>query len=308
MEDLDRRLREAGRAPVPPPDPAFATMLEERLRAGTLAPEPVAPGPTRTAGRRWYPAAVAMAAALAVVLGAVAVQRNGEDTVRVASATDTVVVLPDGTVGPATPGLLLPDGSRLQTGSNGRVVAGDTELGPKQEATVRKGTVRPSPTTAPPAAAPTTTTTTPPVKPTSPRPTSPTTAPKVVVTPSTTKPTTRPTDTKPTTTSTVTGPTTTVATLKLDARFREQTVRLQWSPYGGRDFAAYLVLRADGPAEPRYPVDGATTVVARITDPAATTFLETIADPAGRVYRVVAVDSERRLIAASPAAKPQPTA
>ena len=82
----------------------------------------------------------------------------------------------------------------------------------------------------------------------------------------TTKPTTRPTDTKPTTTST-SGPTNAVAALKLEARYKGETVKLQWSAYTGKDFAAYLVLRADGPAEPRYPVDDATTVVARITDP-----------------------------------------
>ena len=51
MNDLDRRLREAGQAPVPPPDPAFATMLEDRLRAGALAPEPsFGPPPGRPGG------------------------------------------------------------------------------------------------------------------------------------------------------------------------------------------------------------------------------------------------------------------
>jgi hypothetical protein len=322
MDELDRRLRAAGQAPVPSPDPAFATMLEERLRAGVLAPEP-AVRPAPRANRRWYPV-VTMAAALAMVLGAVAVLRGdgGESTVRVASATDTVVVLPDGTVGPATPGLVIPEGSRLQTGSEGRVEAGDTVLGPKQEAKVRKGTVKPSPTTVPPAspagpsnppATAPTATTFPPVDPVTPPSTSPTTGPPptnrppVVVTPSTTKPTTHPPDTKPTTTST-SGPTNTVAALKIDARYKGETVKVQWSAYTGKDFAAYLVLRADGPAEPRYPVDEATTVVARITDPSTTSFMETIRDPAGRVYRVVAVNSERRVIAATPAAKPQPLA
>jgi hypothetical protein len=38
LANLDRRLREAGQAPAPPPDPAFATRLEHRLRAGVLAP------------------------------------------------------------------------------------------------------------------------------------------------------------------------------------------------------------------------------------------------------------------------------
>jgi hypothetical protein len=317
---LDRRLREAGQTPVPAPDPAFATMLEDRLRAGALAPEPALRPTPRPGRRQWFPVA-AVAAALALVLGAAVVVQDGagEGEVRVASATDTVVVLPDGTVGPATPGLVIPDGSRLQTGSEGRIEAGDTVLGPKQEAKVRKGTVKSSPTTAPPetpsepsnppGTAPTATTF-PPVGPVTSPSTSPTTAPTpttrppVIVSPPT-KPTTRPTDTKPTTTSTA-GPTNTVAALKIDARYKGETVKLQWSAYTGKDFAAYLVLRADGPAEPHYPLDEATTVVARITDPGATTFMETIADPAGRVYRVVAVDSERRLIASTPAAKPQP--
>ena len=129
----------------------------------------------------------------------------------------------------------------------------------------------------------------------------------MVATP-TTKPTTRTTDTKPATTTTMSGPTNTMATLKLDARYKGDTSKLQWSAYTGKNFAAYLVLRADGPAEPRYPLDNATTVVARVTDPWATSFMETIVDPAGRTYRVVAVDADRRLIASSPAAKPQPLA
>jgi hypothetical protein len=319
MNELDRRLREAGQVPVPPPDPAFATMLEDRLRVGALAPEPALRPAPRPTGR-WFPVA-AVAAALGLVLGSVAVLRGGDDReVRVASATDTVVVLPDGTVGPATPGLVIPDGSRLQTGSEGHVVAGETELGPKQEAKINKGNVKQSPTTVPPTAQSDpssipstvpTATTFPPVGAVTPPSTSPATAPTpttrppVVVSPST-KPTTRPTDTKATTSTS--GPTNMVAALEIDARYKGETVKLQWSAYTGQDFAAYLVLRADGPAEPRYPVDEATTVVARITDPYATTFMETTGDPAGRVYRVVAVDTERRLIATTPAAKPQPLA
>ena len=116
-----------------------------------------------------------------------------------------------------------------------------------------------------------------------------------MVAPSTTKPTTRPVDTKPTATST-SRPAGTPAALKLEARYRGETAKLQWSAYTGRDFAAYLVLRADGPSEPGYPVDGDTTVVARITDPWATSFMETVADPAGRTYRVVAVDHDRHAL------------
>ena len=247
MNEVDRRLREAGQAPVPPPDQAFAALLEDRLRAGALAPEPALRPAPRPAGRHWnWLPPMAVAAALALVLGSVAVLRGGGDReVRVASATDTVVVLPDGTVGPATPGLVIPDGSRLQTGSDGRVVAGETELGPKQEAKINKGAVKQSPTTlphtpsepsTPPSTVPTATTS-PPVGAVTPRPTSPTTSPtpttgpRAGATPSTTKPTMRPTDTKPTTTST-SGPATTVAALKIDARYRGETVKLQWSAYG----------------------------------------------------------------------------
>ncbi len=318
LANLDRRLREAGQPPVPPPDPAFATRLEERLRAGVLAPEPALRPAPRQPRRVWFPVA-AVAAALTLVLGSVAVLPDGgEDVLRVASATDTVVVMPDGTVGPATPGLELPDGSRLQTGNEGHAVVGETELGPKQEAQVDNGTVKPSPTTVPPkpsepsnppTTAPTATTLPPKTRPTTATTaTTPTTKPRVLVSPTTTKPTTSTTvATKPTTASTY-GPTNAVAALKLDARYRDTTAKLQWSAYTGKDFAAYLVLRADGATEPRYPVDEATTVVARITNPWTVSFMETITDPAGHLYRVVAVDTERRIIASSPAARPQPLA
>ena len=99
-----------------------------------------------------------------------------------------------------------------------------------------------------------------------------------------------------------------MAALKLEARYRDTTAKLQWSAYTGKDFAAYLVLRTDGATEPRYPVDDATTVVARITNPWTVSFMETITDPAGHLYRVVAVDADRRILASSPAARPQPLA
>jgi hypothetical protein len=99
-----------------------------------------------------------------------------------------------------------------------------------------------------------------------------------------------------------------VATLKVEARYRDTTAKLQWSAYTGKDFAAYLVLRTDGATEPRYPVDDATTVVARITNPWTVSFMETITDPAGHLYRVVAVDADRSILASSPAARPQPLA
>jgi hypothetical protein len=99
-----------------------------------------------------------------------------------------------------------------------------------------------------------------------------------------------------------------VVDLKLEALYKDTTVKLRWSAYSGPGFAAYLVLRSDAPAEPRYPLDDHTTVVARITDPAQLQYFDAVREPAGRVYRVVAVDENRRLLGRSPAVSPRPAA
>ena len=271
MKDLDQRLRAAGETPVPSPDPAFAARLEERLRAGVLAPEPTL-RPTRStlpARRPWYPA-VAVAAAMAAVLGGVGLLRDsGPGTVRVTSPAAT----PPPVESPEKPGAT--------------TTSTVTTMAPKPVVTT--STTKPAVTTST-------------TKPTTRATTKPTTA----STTKTTKPVTQPIEPKPTTTTS--GPAAGPATLRIESRYKDSTAKLQWSGYGGKDFAAYLVLRADGPAEPVYPADAATTVVATITSRWSVSFMETISDPAGRRYRVVAVDSQRRLIAASPAVTPQPFA
>ena len=73
-----------------------------------------------------------------------------------------------------------------------------------------------------------------------------TTKPRVVVTPTTTKPTTRHDRHQAQTTTSTSGPTGTVAALKLEARYRDTTAKLQWSAYQGREqyvvvLAGYLV-------------------------------------------------------------------
>ena len=94
--------------------------------------------------------------------------------------------------------------------------------------------------------------------------------------------------------------------LKLEAVYKDTTVKLRWSAYSGPGFAAYLVLRSDAPGEPQYPLDERTTVVARITNPAQLQYFDAVRDPATRSYRVVAVDESRRLLARSPAVSPKP--
>lgn len=270
MKELDQRLRAAGKTPVPPPDPAFAARLEERLRAGVLAPEPMLrpARPARPTARRWSPA-VAVAAALAAVVGGVGVLRDsGPSTVRVTSPAST------------PPPVESPE--QLATTTSTATTA------PKPGVTT--STTKPAVTTST-------------TKPTTQATTKPTTE---STTKTTTKPVTQPIQPKPTTTTS--GPAAGPATLRLESRYKDSTAKLQWSGYGGKDFAAYLVLRADGPAEPSYPADRATTVVATVTSQWSVSFMETISDPPGRRYRVVAVDSERRLIATSPAVTPQPFA
>ena len=311
--EVKERLWFAGRTPAPEPRAAFAEALEDRLRAiaGVSVADPV-PVPPRRRPRHWTALGLLTGASAAVVAGVLMMLSGVGDgrEVRVATATDTLVVLPDGTVDAVDPGLLVPDGSRLVTLDGGRMVAGDVELGPDREAEVDHGTVRPTPTTAPPpapVAQPDPPTVTPP---TSPPPTPPDAQPEpppveparptpVEPDPRTTDPTA---DTKPAAPQ----PEPKVIPLRLAAFYRDTTVKLRWSAYTGPGFAAYLVLRSDAPAEPRYPLDEDTTVVARITDPATLQYFDAVRDPAGRSYRVVAVDENRHVLARSSAVRPQP--
>jgi hypothetical protein len=321
QSNVQERLQAAGRARAPEPRAAFAEALEDRLRAiaGVDVADPVPVPPRRRKPRHWTALGLlagATAAAAAGVLVAVSGVGEGHE-VRVATATDTLVVLPDGTVDAVDPGLLVPDGSRIVTLDEGRVVAGEVELGPDREAVVKNGALRPTPTTAPPPAPvpqpepPAVTPPTPP-PPTSPPATSPPpTTPVRPVEPKPVEPEPRPADTTP---GTKPGPAagdpapSPVVALKLEALYKDTTVKLRWSAYTGPGFAAYLVLRSDAPAEPQYPLDEHTTVVARITDPAAVQYFDAVRDPAGRSYRVVAVDGSRRLLARSAAVRPQPAA
>lgn len=298
-DDLERRLRDAGRAHVPEPRPAFAEALEHQLRAGmTVAPAPVAVlRPARRAGSQWALAA----AALVLVALAVAPRLQPEEQLTVASASDAVVVFPGGDEEPAVPGLVVPDGSVIRTGNEGRVVAGKVEIGPNREAVVDKGAVRSRPKPrrpAPPAVTP------PPPRPKDGEP--------PVASPPTEEPPAK--DPAPTTSSTTTSTTSTtppkpieqVRELKLDAWYRGTTVQLAWSPYEGPGFAGYVVLRSDAPAEPVYPPDRNTKVLGRVKD---TRFTDTLVDnPGGRLYRVVAVDEKGQVLAKSRAVTPQPSA
>jgi len=307
-QSVQERLRVAGRAPAPEPRAAFVEALEDRLRAvaGVPVADPV-PVPPRRRPRHWTALGL-LAGSAAVVVAGVLVTVSGVGDgheVRVATATDTLVVLPDGTVDAVDPGLLVPDGSRLVTLDGGRMVAGDVELGPDREAVVEQGALRPTPTTAPRPA---------PVRQPEPPATPPATSPPPVEPapqpePTAVEPEPKPADTTP---GTRTGPAaddpapSRIVALRLEAVYLDTTVKLRWSAYPEPGFAAYLVLRSDTPAEPQYPLDERTTVVARITDPAQLQYFDAVREPATRSYRVVAVDEGRHLLGRSPVVTPRP--
>lgn len=343
-ETLRRHLQDMGTDEVPEPRLSFVTALEEELRRTTaplpvptapgLAPSPrrgrpasssSAPGRDRQERKRPTFPGLALAAACVAFLAVAVVRPAGtEAELRVATAIDAYVVLPDGTIGAAAPGLVVPDGTRIVTGSEGHVSAGRVELGPNSEAVVNGGVLDPDPApalavptvtsppaTAPPPAAPPIFRETTPVK----RPT-PTTTPAAAADPAKPTPTGEPTPT--TVAIQPTGPKTVAptepdhaeptpaapVTLKLEAIVHDDGTKLRWSPYQGPGFAAYLVLRADTPAEPHYPLDEHTTLVAWIADQQASGRGDPVPNPDQRAYRVVAVDRERRVLAVSPVVHP----
>jgi hypothetical protein len=242
----------------------------------------------------------------------------------VATASDALAVLPDGTVDGMAAGQVMPDGTRIVTGDEGRVVAGNVEIGPNQEAVVSGGEMRPSPPPAPPATTPAPPASSPPAtkpKPASPQPAPPpaTATPKPSVEPAppspavepAAPPTTaggrehRPRDTTTTTAAAAAKPQPAPADMKLAAWYKDKLVYLAWTSYQGPDFAAYLVLRSDAPFEPSYPVDGHTSIIARIEDPGANHVFDNVDRPDGAFYRIVAVDKQQRPLAQSPATRPQ---
>lgn len=326
---VEQRLVSVGRSPVPAPRAAFADGLEDRLRAvGDLALEPSPPPAVRP--RRSFVGLGVVGSAVAAIALVLAGGSTTPLQVRVVSATDTLMVLPDGTVDEVASGLIVPDGARLVTGDGGRMVAGDVELGPNREATVDRGTLRPSrlpvetvphplvtqpsPTTVTPGPSSRPEPRTagdqgdakqdPPVPPTGPsgsrEPTKPTESNPDPAPARPDKLQPKPVAGESTASTSAPGQ----APLRLRARRQDRAVRLDWSPYEGKGFAAYLVLRSEGGTEPRYPLDRRTTVVARLDDQHAGEYLDAIDRSDGHLYRVVAVDDQRRMLARTAAVAP----
>lgn len=145
-EEVQRRLDEAGRRPVPPTRAHFADSLETRLRAvvSTAGAPTIPPPHGAPTTRPWWrsPAAYAAASILVLLLAVGSVTQlvpPRTDDLRLTAAVDAVVTLADGTEVPAHAGLVLSDGAVVRTGSAGHVEVGGTTIGPRTTAVVRSG-------------------------------------------------------------------------------------------------------------------------------------------------------------------------
>jgi hypothetical protein len=238
-DDIERALEQAGAAPTPSPSPSFVTALEARLRATTStgsAPAGVVPIRRRSA---WAP--LVAAAAIVVVLAAIVGVLGRQSTevaapLRLAAATDTVVVYPDGRREVGRAGLVLSEGAVLSTGAAGRAVAGGVVIGPGETAIVSGGRVSPLPTPARPA----------------PTSTSVTRRPAITVPPlgatTTTAGPSRPPSNPPAAPPPAAG-----GGMTLVVKDYDQGTALRWSSYEGDGFARYVVLRAPAPDDPNFP-------------------------------------------------------
>ncbi len=162
-------LEDVGTQAIPEPRSEFVTGLQTRLLGDVAAlPAPtslVERAQARSRARFVRPMLVSAAAAVAalVLAGSLAGwfgQDEQQRQLALASAVDTIVVLPDGTTIDGHGGLALPDGAIVQTGPNGHAAVGNVDLGPGQQAVVEGGRLQVS---TPEPTVPTVVTTLPPV-------------------------------------------------------------------------------------------------------------------------------------------------
>lgn len=329
-DDMRRRLEETGRSAAPPPDPAFAQALEDRLRAvhATLRADDAAQAARRSGRgvpmRAWWrspvPVAAAMALAVAVSLGVLLRPPAG---VELATAFDATVTLPDGSSVPAEAGQRLREGAVVLTGPRGRVVWEGLLLGPGEMAVVRDGRLervaqaRPLPPgdgaqPAPP-----------------PRPGVPSLPafPQMDPRPAPSRPGGRPQAPPPppayrepeAADQPSPGPGADSAVVedhaepdadhaigvavKADFHASGGRAMVVWTHFDHPEFAFFVVLRAPYPSAPSWPPADRAEVVARSDDPEHRQFADGDV-PYRPVYRVVALDRQGRELARSAAVTP----
>ncbi|HTC80513.1 MAG TPA: hypothetical protein VK848_03185 [Acidimicrobiia bacterium] len=215
--------------------------------------------------------------------------------VRLADAVDAQFVGPGGKVETARAGAALPEGTVIRTGPSGRATVGDETLGPDSAAVVSGGHLRPLQASARPGPSagvgpgPQAAGSAGQGRRGGPKPgrasaAAPQSPPAGALTP-TSKPA------QPVEPQARPAP----VTLRLTAVRRPGAVALEWSRYPGPAFSGYAVLRVSGTSGPRYPRNAI-----RFTgDVADTTFSDRGAPSSPLRYRVVALDDQGQVVAAS---------
>jgi hypothetical protein len=145
-DELTGRLADLATEPVDGPESAFIGALAARLQAiaGTRPAilAPIGPRPRLLPLRRplvMTGVAAAVAAATMVATFVVRPAIASHQRVQLANAIDAEIIGPDGSVTPAAAGAVVPNGSVVRTGADGRTATGDTVLGPDSSAVAVDG-------------------------------------------------------------------------------------------------------------------------------------------------------------------------
>lgn len=141
-DDLGDELEAWGATRGPDPDPAYARRLEADLRSQAYF---AANGPDRQPDghrRTLLRPAILVFSSIALLLGAVLFLRSDDpDQLIMSEATGTQVIVPDETPVAGSPGLALPDGTRISVDEGGSAVIDGIVLGGGTEALVLDGRI-----------------------------------------------------------------------------------------------------------------------------------------------------------------------
>lgn len=274
-DDLRERLDSWGQSSPPPASDVFADNLESELRATAAQRIGAAPRPI------WQPLAGLVAVSVLLVAGFLALNQvtgDGHGVVVLATSQDSTVILPDGTELDSPTSLDLPDGTRIEVGTDGsaevdsvildagsvaEIVDGRLEI-LSQPTDTTTSTIRSTtaPTTStPPSSGPSSTAPTTPVRETS----------TSSVDRTTSTPTTRPTDSLPV-----------EVNIRLTAtQTTRSEVALEWTVTATERIGGWEVQLRHGER---------TTTIARLRDPRARRLVVTRPDLDSPRYVVIGLD------------------
>jgi hypothetical protein len=324
-DDLGDDLEAWGATPTPDPDPAFARRLEADLRSQAYF---AANAPERQPGngpRPFLRPALLVFSSIVVLVGAFLFLRSDDpDQLIMGAATGTRVVVPDETPVAGSPGLALPDGTRITVDAGGSAVIDGIVLGGGTRALVVDGRIEvlvtePTPTSRPTTPTPSITarpeaTTAPDGEPTpDPTPTAAVTVTPAPATSPTPAPTSRPTPTpdsdrprpeptdqpRPSPTATTPPPPVPAFTVTLDiVRLSAERARLVWSVESDDGVSGFEIVLNAGDRR---------RTVAVLRDPSTRELEIEVPDAESATFVVVARDSAGAVLGRSEPAGVPPT-